>query len=259
MAKRKRREDRGRPARDNASRGESAKISDGPSTRSDPALAPALRATDTVRRFMSFLVVAHFLALILTLSSNLGPSYVQGELGRWAAPYLVTTNQKYVALPLALTHADTIDFPLWIELRPSGSGPDAWQRFDLPGSSSGRGEASLTRSRWPNFSRMVRLVAEEQPDSELLAEIAAQVVRAAEARQEARFDQVRFVQPHVLSFDEDAIVDQGQASLIAQELEDEVVFTANVVRDSRGDIGLVPMQESSRTSKPLSSGGEVSP
>lgn len=216
-------------------------------TRADiqPSLQVATATADApsakVRVVASLLVVLHFSALGIALSANLVPSFLQGELLAWLSPYLQTTRQAYGAVLLEWTHAQAIDFPVAVE----------WQTADSEWSPLPWG-GSLQRvppSYWPNLGRNVRLIAEDQPDNELLCDIAFRLLQHAGGSDE-NIVAIRMLQPHVLSFDEDLIVAAGRESLIEAELEPDVFFAASVVRDNDGQaVGLIPWQAADRTAK----------
>jgi hypothetical protein len=216
--------------------------------------AQVCEATPQVQWFASWLIIFHFSALLIALSANMAPSFLQGEMTSWLAPYSVTTGQSYGAIPLELTHAEPIDFPLLVELHRPQDDPQTWQTADLPYARVSRsGDVNLRGSRWPNVSRLIRMSAIDDPESEILSDIAAQAVKAMQRGRQEEFDRVRFLAPKVLSFDEDAIVAAGQGSLISGELSPEIVFSAWIVRDSDEGIKLIPQQDAARTSKPVKS------
>lgn len=233
----------------------------GDSTEAAETIAPCPGPSPRVRSLASALICAHLAALMLGLSANLAPSYLQGQLTAWLSPYLVTTGQSYQALPLELTHAEPFDFPLWVELLPSDESNASWQPLRLPNTrqttdeSSRRGVGGLDQrfSRWANYSRMIRLIATEQPDSEILSDIAVQLVRSAAAQSARRqnFRAIRLVAPKVLSYDEDAQVASGQLDLDADLLAPTIVFEASVVEGPSGELSLVPSLSPLRTAKPL--------
>ncbi len=61
---------------------------------------------------------------------------------------------------------------------------------------------------------------------------------------------IRFFRPHVLSFDEDLIVSQDKAELIADSLQGEVIYSASVVFDGQANLRLIPAQSPAMTAKP---------
>lgn len=210
---------------------------------------------------VSLVIVFHFCALLVAFSANLAPSYLQGQLTAWLSPYTVTTNQAYNAFPLELTHAEPLDFPLYVELLHSNQQgseqSEDWQRMLLPGGSSRKLASHDVRwSRWSNLSRVIQLIAIEQPDSEILSDIAARLVVTAEKQTGDTFRAVRLIAPRVLSYDQDARVFSGESSLEDDELSPTVVYRATIVRDSASQISLVPEQIPLRTAKPVVSKSE---
>ena len=236
---------------------------DQPSRLEDSAEAvetasPCTGPSPQVRWVASALICAHFTAILVGLSANLSPSYLQGQLTAWLAPYLVTMGQSYQALPLELTHAEPFDFPLWVELLPSDEPNAQWQPLLLPDTrqtidESSSGGLDQRFSRWANYSRLIRLIATEQPESEILSDIAVQLVRnaASQSARRQRFQAIRLVAPKVLSYDEDAQVASGQLDLGAEVLAPTIVFEASVLEAPSGELSLVPSLSPLRTAKPL--------
>jgi hypothetical protein len=219
---------------------------------------PANLPTKQVRSIVSVLIVIHLAALVITLAANLAPSYLQGRLTDALAPYLRTTSQFYEAFPIELTHAESIDFPLLVEFHETGEPPSQWRRADLPGVlASANGSIDVRGSRWPNLSRLIRLLAEDQPESEILADLLARFVVSEELTSHQPLDGARFIAPHVFSFDDDLLAAAGQGSLVQGEWKPEIIYQARIVRGAEGRILLVPEQESMRTAKPMPQGVAV--
>ncbi len=241
-------------------------------TESEVALSEVALAGPSVkvRRIVSGLLAAHFSALAIALSANLAPSFLHGEILPWFAPVHVTTAQDYVLLPLELTHAAKIDLPLVADVRLVGDDPLAdtpqWRRIQLPeippfASSSANSQEQIvnwssSRSRWPNLSRLIAWVAIEQPDSEVLPEFALQLLKYVGARESAidldSVDEIRLIQPHVLTYDDWIMLNREQGGLLEATLVGEVLYGAKVLRPARGELRLLPLQEPAMTSKPLS-------
>lgn len=190
---------------------------------------------------LSSIFALHFIALLVALSSNRAPSYLQGELMNWLAPYLITTHQSYGAIPLQLTHAEQVDFPLQVEWLADGDA--AWQVED---------SLSRTGSKWTNFARIAQIIGIDMPESEILSELGLKLVQQIEARESVQVKEIRFVANHVLSYDEDLAIATGREELLSDDREPAVVFSAAVVREAESPIGLIPQQDASRTSKAIS-------
>lgn len=204
------------------------------------------------RTIVSVVVSAQFLALLITLSANLAPSFLQGKLTRLLSPYLVTTNQAYNAFPLELTHAEPFDFPMYIEFRAEDSASDRWEKLNLPGITNPASSLAAWRySRWTNLSRVVRLIFTEQPDSEILSDITAHLVDVAEQQSGDTFREVRWMAPKVLSYDEDARLANGEEALAGEAFSPSIVYSATVVHGPAGQLSLVPQQAPLRTAKPI--------
>ncbi len=235
-----------------SARGPAASVNPEASSASSVAAAVAPRVlaaggpwpSASTRVWVSLLIVLQLGLLCLNLSANLAPSFLHGNVLAWLAPVNVTTAQDYIFLPLELTHAGTIDAPLQVEYRQASS--EAWRPVPL------LDPADVARTRWHNVGRLTCWIAEQQPSSDVLPELAAQVLRSAQAQgQVEQASEIRFYQPHVLSFDEDLVVAEGQGEFISSTLSGEVLYAVHVVTGPNGEIGVVPEQEPSLTSKPL--------
>ncbi len=198
------------------------------------------------------MILFHFGALLSALAANLSPSYLQGQLTELLSPYSATTSQTYNSIPLELTHAEPFDFPLQVELLPSDEAGEDWQSMLLPGSHSRVPNSLGFRwSRWPNISRVIQLIATDQPDSEILSDIVARLVVIAERQTGRTFRAVRLRTPKVLSYDDDALLASGQTSLQDNDPSVEVAYRATIIRESERDISLIPEQLPLRTAKPV--------
>ncbi len=215
--------------------------------------SPVSCPSSSVQRFASLALIVHFSLLITALSANMAPSHLQGILLGWFSPYFIATNQDYGAVPISLTHADAIDFPLTIELLPTDSvthEDSAWHKLEIPNSEENATGISFRASRWPNYARLVRLITVDQPDSEILADIATALVRFAEEQSRVSYRAIRLRATKVLSYDEDAALASNQGALLADELDSTLCYGANILRTSNHEIALVPFQERLRTAQP---------
>lgn len=213
-----------------------------------------------MRIVVSLLIALHFGSLVVAWGANPAPSFLQGELQGWLAPWHVSTGQDYIMLPLDLVHAEAMESPVWFQFREDGA--SNWQTLDLPGVERGEQgflaevlpiDYSGATSRWSNFARLFAWIAIEQPDSEVLPEFARQALKHLQNASNANLSslgQVRFFQPHPMNFDEAAIADRGQASLIEEQLTGRTIYAAHVLRDAQGSIQLVPMEDAQRTATP---------
>lgn len=199
---------------------------------------PQQHNPDAPQIVLSVAIVIHFAMLLFALMANLAPSFWQGLWMERLSPYLVTVHQSYGAIPLELTHGVDIDFPLKFEVREDAT--NQWKEVLT-------NVQSPQQTRWTSLSRIVSLIVEDQPDSEMLTELSFQMLRHVEAREKKSFDAVRWLRPHVPTFDEDAVIRAGQGTLIENDLQNEVIFSAVVVRGEEAVMGLVPQQEASRT------------
>lgn len=212
------------------------------------------------RNLASLLIILHGSILLTVLSSNLAPSYLQGRVLDLLSPYLNMSHQAYNALPLELTSSEMIDFPLQVELQAETLIADATQPDWHPMSLDGpidfdKPPAALRTTRWPNMARWLLLTASVDPESEVLADFAAQCVRLAEKQTGQRFQAVRFRSPKVLSYDEDLALLANLRDPNDQEFQPSVVYSANIVRladelEGAQRLSLVPAQAPQRTAKP---------
>jgi hypothetical protein len=209
--------------------------------------------TRLTRNITSCLIVLHFAGLIIALSANIAPSFLHGEALRWLAPVHVSTGQDYIMLPLELTQATDMDAPVVVEVMTEQETP-SWQRLSFPNDRVSPG--SLLSSRWSNLARLMVWISQQQPDSEVLPELALRAIRSGSTPAGSSIDlnesiAIRFVQPHVLSYDEDLVIAGGRESLLADALEPNVVYAAQILHGKNGEIALVPSQDAGLTSKPI--------
>ena len=209
---------------------------------------------------VSCLLFLQLVTVVIGLASNLAPSFVQGRINVWLAPYQVATGQDYVMLPLELTHAGLIDAPVIVEVEWDQSGE--WLAFPLPSinpqPSLTRNPTDGSRSRWPNLARLFAWIAQEQPDAEVLSRFARQLALYANSlNPQQTLTGLRLIQPHVVSFDEDLLVSQGKADLIEQDLHGNVLYEVQVLRETDGTVRVLPLQEPMMMSpRKTSSGGQ---
>lgn len=220
-----------------------------------------------LRGLISLAIILHGLCLLLAVSSNLAPSYLQGRLLDVVGPYLHVTHQYYHALPLELTRAEPLDFPLQVELQTETTGSDLaqnageWQPLSLAGLFEGeRIQGSGHDSRWHNLARWLTLIHSADAESEILADFAAQTVQLAERQSGQRYQAVRFISAKVLSYDEDLALAGNLRASDDEAFQPNVVYSARIVRlDNQAAVGeaessrlsLVPAQEALRTAKPV--------
>lgn len=191
-------------------------------------------------------ILFHFTALYVAFNSNFFQSRLQEKIMDALSPYLISTSQAYGATPLELTHAQTFDFPIRVEVRLENE--SAWRPLNL-----GNPRKLLSQvARWNHFTRVVGIILEDDPESEILAEIALNLVNCSSTTRTSSGDSIvaiRVIQPHVLSFDEATAKAAGQEDLI--DLSPKVRFEAAVVRRNEQVVGLVPSQERYRSSKSI--------
>lgn len=220
-----------------------------------------------LRGLISVAIILHGLCLLLAVSSNLAPSYLQGRLLDVVSPYLHVTHQYYHALPLELTRAEPLDFPLRVELQAEATGSDSeqgvaeWQPLLVSGLfENDRNQGSTSNLRWHNLARWLALISIADPESEILSDFAAQTVQLAERQSGQRYQAVRFISAKVLSYDEDLTLAGNPRASEDETFQPSVMYSARVVRldgpAAAGEVGssrlsLVPAQEALRTAKPV--------
>ncbi|MCA9156813.1 MAG: hypothetical protein KDA51_13220 [Planctomycetales bacterium] len=222
-----------------------------------------------VRNTVSLLILLHGLALIVAVSSNLAPSYLQGRILTRLAPYLNMTHQAYNALPLELTRGELADFPLRVELQMPAANTamdvagQVWQPMTIATLVDfAKTPAGQPATRWANLARWLSLTASADPEDEILSDFSARCVALAEKQTGQRYSGVRLISPKVLSYDEDMALAGGIREPTDEVFRPTVVYSANIVRLHEGTkqerLSLVPAQPAARTAKPTSS-AEVQP
>lgn len=201
------------------------------------------------RRIASICIVAHMAVLLLSLSANLSPSYLQGVMLDWAELYTISFGQDYGAVAVELTHGESLDFPVAIQVQSDEDDAGEWTTLSPPGVQiDDERPVNWSRSRWPNLSRAVRLLYNDTEDTEALAILASAAIHGSSNRSSGNVVRVRVVSPTVLNYEQySAAIQAGYT--VAEAYDDEVVYTASLVRLAGGEIVLVPEEESLKTSK----------
>ncbi|MCA9194484.1 MAG: hypothetical protein KDB03_22090 [Planctomycetales bacterium] len=202
-----------------------------------------------LRSLISVLLLAHFLALLLTWSSNLAPSELQLRLNSIFKYYLVPTGQVYGGIPLEITHGEELDFPIFFDIGFDREGATHWVRLPTPSSLV---EDSALDSRWASYSRACIQIWRESPNADVFADLAVLVVRRAAELQLGDCQYVRIVRPHVLT--------RSEASLSLEEVtrpivrsRDEVLYQCQLTPLPNGVLRVTPILETKRTAKSVHS------
>ncbi|MEZ6137907.1 MAG: hypothetical protein R3C53_23715 [Pirellulaceae bacterium] len=209
------------------------------------------------RRIATALIFLNFALLVIALSANLQPSFLHGQILGWTGIWQVGTGQDYILLPLELTHATRLDEPLVVEVQYDNSAD--WQSIDLPQVVRSEAGSQLQRTRWAHLGRLVGWIAEQQPESEVLAVLTVQLVHFAEHQRNTtdatsrQIHSIRLLHPYVMSYDEDLA--SGGIQQAGDSIDDRVVYQAVVIREANGLVRVVPQQDPALTSKP----GRTSP
>ncbi|RMF44295.1 MAG: hypothetical protein D6753_02950 [Planctomycetota bacterium] len=189
----------------------------------------------------------HWVLIVLALSSNLAPSMLQGMLLEWTSPYLYATHQAYGAVPLEITHGESIDRTLLVETQDEHG---TWWPVDLGQQMPREGELRWTKSRWSQVSRVFRIIANELSDAEILAEVALALVRHQEATLGKEVHAVRLIEMPVPSYDEYmAVADDGPAALV-EVIDPQVIYQASVARRGELILGVTPVLPEFRVARP---------
>lgn len=216
---------------------------------STAATTNAGRLTPAQQGLVSGCLVVHLGILLLSLSANLSPSFLQLEMLSWTSMYSVTTAQDYGAVPLEWTHGESLDFPMLIEVHQQGQPQDRWTTLELPNVTvSSQRPVQWSASRWSNVSRSVRLLYNDTQASEILAELAARRLATAPESLSSDVDRIRVVSAVVVDYAQHQEAMANQLS-IAEAFDDEVLFVADVLKTTNGQVVLVPAEEAMRTSK----------
>ncbi len=243
-------------------------VGDGPASDVSASELPASELPARgLRGLLSLAIILQGFSLLLALSSNLAPSYLQGRILGVVGPYLHATHQYYHALPLELTRAEPLDWPLTVELQVETTGGEAdrsagtWQPLALSGLfNNARAQAGVSDTRWHNLGRWLALTASADADSEILSDFAARAIQLAERQSGQRYQAVRFSTAKVLSYDEDLALAGNLREPGDEIFQPNVIYSASVVRlDDLGSpkgagsqrLSLVPAQDALRTAKPV--------
>ncbi len=207
------------------------------------------RPTPQVQRFASCVIVFHLGILLLGLSSNLSPSYLQSTFLDWTSIYSVSSGQDYGAIPLEWTHGETMGYPLVVQISRSADA-SSWATLPPPGVAiTDVRPVDWTQSRYAHLSRAVRLLFSDTEDDEILGEFVTAFLRAAPVRDVDGIQKVRLVAPSVVNYQQHQdLLAAGDLTLL-EAFPDQVVYTASVVKSESMQFTLVPDMDTSRTSK----------
>lgn len=201
------------------------------------------------RRIASACIVLQVGVLVLSLSANLSPSYLQGMMLDWAELYTISVGQDYGAVAVELTHGESLDFPVAIQVQSESDDAGEWTTLSPPGVQvSDKRPVNWSRSRWPNLSRAVRLLYNDTEDTEALAILATAAIHGSSNRRLRNVSRVRIVSPTVLNYEQYSTVMQAGYT-VGEAYDDEVIYTASLVRLAGGEMVLVPDEEPLKTSK----------
>lgn len=196
-----------------------------------------------VRPWASLWITIHFFSICVCLSANLAPSELQRRIMKMLAPYTLTTHQDYGAVPLEMTRGDSLalDWKHVFELHDAET--DIWHRLDQPSQFFSRADR-----RWASFNRMLAIAAIDKSDPlvHLLMTRAIDVHRHQNGR---KADEVRLVQQKVFDYASDLALSRGE--LPETDRQDKVLYHCRVVELADGRIRLMPLYESTRTTKSL--------
>lgn len=146
----------------------------------------------------------------------------------------------YGAKPLELTHSESIDFPVQIDAQLEGNSD--WTTITF-------GRDALNQTRWPMLARLIAVIADEDRENEILAEVTSSLAQQINGTRRKKVRRIRLIQPHVISFDEDSYIQEGKEELLGEIGDATQVFAADVVYDEQSNvIGVLPILSKFRTS-----------
>jgi len=198
------------------------------------------------RPWLHLALIIHFFSLSLFLACNMGASELAARLMRVLSPYMVSVSQDFGGVPLGMTSGTEVDLPHVLEIRAAGSPQSEWQVVEPPRNLLGQWD-----NRWHNFVRMLAQASSEQ-NEDLVFMVFEHCVRAQETRGSGKIDAIRLVRRATLSYASDQAWVIGE--LPASQLEDSVLHECRVIHLSNGRLKLLPVLETTRTSKSLQTG-----
>ncbi len=193
--------------------------------------------------------------LALALSANRSPSELQSRLLRVLSPYLVGLHQDYGGVNFEMTRGSEIDFEHRIEFQFAKSENtnrqvNDWQPWPV--------KQILGDSHVTSWERMIAISVQEN-NEELIHLIFAKAIDAAANEFQQPVDRVRLVRIPSLSYSSERLLRAGE--LPQSQLEQRVLFECRAVRldSSSQEVRLVPVLESTRTSKSVTEQDSLPP
>jgi hypothetical protein len=199
------------------------------------------KLADSARPWLSLWITIHFFAICICLAANISPSEMERRVVKIMAPYAVGLHQDYGGVPLEMTRGGEIDFQHVFEVHETEAQPNVWLPI-LPGVHVG----SWADYRWSAFQRMVAAAASEK-NEDLIHLLLERAVAHHRRTTDKQVDVVRLMRRTALSYAADQALIAGD--LPSAELADSNLYECRVVRLGTGQTRLLPVLESTRTTK----------
>lgn len=202
------------------------------------------RLHETIRPWVSLWITIHFFAIGLALVANIGSSDLERRLLRVLSPYLNGLHQDYGNVPLEMTSGTSTDFKHELQVHQSTAAAHVWNNV-----APSENVLSIVDRRWNGFERLLSSAVEDKSE-ELIHLIFEQTIAHASGNGVADIDRIRVARTATLSLERDIALRTGE--LNESEPEDQSFFECRVVSLSPGRVKLIPILESTRTTKSLS-------
>ena len=197
----------------------------------------------TLRPWLNLWLTVHFFALAVCLAANFASSELERRVLKVLAPYTVLLHQDYGGVPLEMTRGMESDFPHVFQVHVAGKASDDWQTA----SPNGMG-ISIVDRRWSAFQYRVAGVARAKDDDLALLLMERSLNQQVEAATD-QLDRVRLVRRTSLSYTADR--ERAAGELPIEQMQDRTLYEYRVVRLDGERVKLLPVLESTRTSKSL--------
>lgn len=212
-----------------------------PNLEDSPAVE---RVPDRLRTILVVLVLLHFSALIICLTSSYRLSGLAIEWLGYLSPYCVTTNMRMDLQPLAITNPSTLESPLVIEIGKKAS--KDWKKW--PHDSRTGKSAGLSRIRQQRLLGQIAGLLEVRNEEGVTDVLAGMLDDIQSQYPKDSFDQFRIVMLPVVRAEEWEYAKRFEnADELPEALQPEILMTANFVRFKDGSIGVLPQTEDYRT------------
>lgn len=200
----------------------------------------------SLRPWLNLWLTVHFFSLAVCLAANFASSELERRLLKVLAPYTVLLHQAYGGVPLEMTRGLETDFLHEFQVHVVGQASDAWQTV-APKHTG----ISVVDRRWRAFQQRVAFVASAKDDDLSLLLMERSMIQQSVAAGD-QLDGIRLVRRASLSYAADRARVAGE--LPVEQLRDQTLYEYRVVHLQGGRVKLLPVLESTRTSKSLLGG-----